>query len=429
MTLPEKTVVFYKDTMPSIQDSMNTNFIYFAFKYLKTKHLDANITLMIKISFISISLATCCLALVVSVMTGFEQATYKKMQSIYPDIIIATHQDDFDLANFEPFIKNPENGIKALCTQKHEQAFLAANNNLQAPAMTIIKGVIPEQETKVSTLENKIIHPKNSTLAALLTENSIIIGCELAKRLDLELQDDACLLFCTDQSFNFCMQFDQQAVIITGILKTGIDELDSGLVLCNQDFFTKVFHDHNVDFIHLKLNHLSHEKSCIQNIQEHLHCDIYSWKELYPTLLSALKLEKYAMGFILLLIVLVASMNIISLLSMIITQKKRDIAILIYQGMKQADVQKIFISISLMIACIATIVGLTIAGIFGFLLKKYPFIKLPDNVYDSEYLPIELEYSVFFVIFIATIVISFFASLFATKGIKYIKIVETLKSI
>ena len=71
----------------------------------------------------------------------------------------------------------------------------------------------------------------------------------------------------------------------------------------------------------------------IQKLRHRLGLDVYSWKDLYPSLVASLKLEKYVSFFILALILLVASMNIISLLFMQITQKRPTIALLQAMGM------------------------------------------------------------------------------------------------
>jgi lipoprotein-releasing system permease protein len=405
---------------------MQKNFLYLAIRYLFTKHFDASIKLITKICFIGILIATCSLALVISVMTGFEQATYQKMQSIYPDLIIETYQNPFDLHQLDPFC-GPQ-GIAHCCTHKHAQVFLCNVADQNKPATVLLQGIVPHDEAQVSSIAQKIILPAAQPLQNLVCKDHIVIGASMAKNLNLEVGDQAMILYCDEPAVSLCMNFDHATVTIAGIFKTGIEELDTGMALCHQKDFDAWFKDHEIDQIHMKLNRLQDEPTIRQSIDRTLHCDVYSWKDLYPTLLSALKLEKYAMAFILFLIVLVASMNIIALINMTITQKNKDIAILLCYGMKTKDIKKIFISMSSIITTTASLCGLTCAWIIGKLLQTYPCIKLPDNIYDSDFLPVTLELSVFFVILIATILISVLASIFATAHVRRIKIISTLKS-
>ena len=110
-------------------------------------------------------------------------------------------------------------------------------------------------------------------------------------------------------------------------------------------------------------------------MKNRFHLDVFTWKELYPALVAALKLEKYAMFFIFALITLVASMNIISLIFMQIIQKRPDIAIYQALGMHNRTIINLFRLMGIGLATIAAIAGLFAAFIAGLLLEKYPFIS------------------------------------------------------
>lgn len=404
------------------------NYIYLARRYLFTKHHDAVIKLMIKICCIGILTATCCLALVMSIMTGFEQATYQKMQSIYPDLIIDTHDESIDVQQVAKILEDPALGIAHTAEQKTAQALLYNPECAQAPSMLIVRGINPQQESKVSNIATKIIEPRVTPLEDLVKDNQILIGSQLAQQLELTIGQTAYLLCCQEQTSRLYMKFEQTEVEIAGIFKTGIDELDMNMTMCHHDFFDQIFDNHPINQIHLRLYNVAQEKQALHLLQRDQHLDAYSWKDLYPTLLAALKLEKWAMILILCLIVFVASMNIMSLISMYITQKKRDIAILLCMGMPQKSVKKIFIFMSMMIASISSLIGLILAWTIGSLLQIYPCIKLPDNVYDTDYLPVQLELLSFCAIFILTIMISIVASILATRNVQRLKIIETLKT-
>ena len=90
-----------------------------------------------------------------------------------------------------------------------------------------------------------------------------------------------------------------------------------------------------------------------------------SWKENNSTLINALNVEKNVMFLILTLIILVASMNIISGLIIFVKEKNKDIAILKTIGLRNSSLIKIFMSIGLLIG----IVGTTLGGILGIFLR------------------------------------------------------------
>lgn len=153
---------------------------------------------------------------------------------------------------------------------------------------------------------------------------------------------------------------------------------------------------------------------------------ISSWKDLHPALVSSLKLEKYVMFFILALITLVASMNMISLLFMQIQQKRRDIAILKSMGMMEGKIKQIFLFLGMAITITAMSAGLLVSSIVGYILEKYPFLQLPD-VYFVSHLPARMEFELFFVVALAVLLLGFLATWIPAKRIEQINITEVLR--
>lgn len=403
------------------------NIFYFAQTFMSHKAQDSSIRTMIQTCQIAISIATFSLALIFSIMTGFEEATYQKMQSIYPDIIIDGHEHTIDLDSWKIIAQDYKNFIQSYAEQKINQALFTKSFD-DSPTMIFIHAINPEKESLVSNIETKIISQEKS-LQKIMVDNQIIIGNKLAQLLDLKIGDTAYIL-CSQESENaLSLEFKPYEVIIHGIFQTGIEDFDTSLIYCSQSFYNEICPDSNISHIHIKLTDHKLEQEFKDKIQKQIKTSIYSWKDLYPSLLSALKLEKWAMFLILILIICVASMNIISVIFMYITKKNRDIAILLCMGMTRKKIRAIFIILSALIAIPASLIGLLFAGLVGLILKSYPCIKLPDNVYDTQYLPIKLELHIFCVILVLTIVISLFASLYATKNINKINIVKLLKTI
>lgn len=407
---------------------ISNNVFYLAHRYLRSKHQHKSIQIMIHVCSLGILIATCALALVISIMTGFEQATYQKMQSIYPDLIIDGQGQSFDAQAMSDFFGQDHNGIQSWAPQRINQALMTYADNCDTPTMIIIHGINPDRESLVSSIETKIITPRRSTLLQLLQDDGIMIGSKLAESLNLQVGDNAYLLYSNGPQTTLNIQFQQYPVTVNGIFQTGIEDFDINLIYCNCQLFDELFPEHGITHIHVKLTEKKIEKKVQALLNDNLNASVYSWHDLYPTLLSAMKLEKWAMFLILILIVCVASMNIISLIFMYVTQKQRDIIILLCMGMKRRTIRAIFICISMCIAIPAASGGLALAWIIGTALQHYPCLKLPDNVYDTEYIPVTLELPIFCAILIITILISLLASMYATRNINRIQIVELLKT-
>ena len=142
---------------------------------------------------------------------------------------------------------------------------------------------------------------------------------------------------------------------------------------------------------------------------------VEDWQEQNASLFSALKLEKYAMGIILLLIVLVASFNIVSTLIMVVRDKVREIGILRTMGLRGSDITRIFVLQGVVIGLVGTSLG-AVGGLgLAWVLDTYEFITLPGDVYFIDRLPVNIDPLDVGIIIVASLLISFLATLYPSR--------------
>jgi lipoprotein-releasing system permease protein len=112
------------------------------------------------------------------------------------------------------------------------------------------------------------------------------------------------------------------------------------------------------------------------------------WQQQNRSLFQALNLEKATMGLILSLIVLVASFNIVSILTMVVAEKRGEIGILKAMGMPSHAVRRVFLTQGLVIGLVGTTLGLLVGIGVSLMLGKYQLIKLNAEVYSIDHLPV-----------------------------------------
>ncbi|MCL7971887.1 MAG: FtsX-like permease family protein [marine benthic group bacterium] len=139
------------------------------------------------------------------------------------------------------------------------------------------------------------------------------------------------------------------------------------------------------------------------------------WQRQNASLFSALKLEKFAMGIILLLIVLVASFNIVSTLIMVVTDKVREIGIMRAMGLTAADITRVFVLQGVVIGMVGTTVGTGLGLALSWLLDRYQFITLPGDVYFIDHLPVDTNVVDVGLIVLASLAISFLATIYPAR--------------
>ena len=142
---------------------------------------------------------------------------------------------------------------------------------------------------------------------------------------------------------------------------------------------------------------------------------VEDWQKQNASLFSALKLEKFAMGVILLLIVLVASFNIVSTLIMVVHDKVREIGILRTMGLRGSDITRIFMLQGVVIGLVGTSFGTAGGLALAWALETYEFITLPGDVYFIDRLPVSIDPLDVGFIVAASLLISFLATLYPAR--------------
>jgi lipoprotein-releasing system permease protein len=117
-----------------------------------------------------------------------------------------------------------------------------------------------------------------------------------------------------------------------------------------------------------------------------------TWYEVNQNFFAALKLEKLTMFIILTLIIIVASFNIVSTLIVMVVEKTKDIGILKAIGLTSRRIRRIFVLQGMIIGALGVLLG-TIGGVgLCVLLKKYQFIRLPQDIYYIDRLPVSIVF-------------------------------------
>ena len=151
-------------------------------------------------------------------------------------------------------------------------------------------------------------------------------------------------------------------------------------------------------------NFSQHKKALInQSFQ------VQSWKDRNAVLFFALKLEKIIMAVFLFLAMLISSFSISSMIRLLLAQKKKDIGILIVMGWPIQQVRKLFLGISFTLSLIGLLGGIITAGLICMFLKHSSIPFFPDIYYNRQ-IPVEINFSVFFLVSVMAVVLAYIAS-------------------
>ncbi|MCX5712538.1 MAG: ABC transporter permease [Candidatus Omnitrophica bacterium] len=357
---------------------MNTA-LFISFRYLITKRKEKFISLISVISILGIAIGVMALIVVIGVMSGFDQDLRDKIVGNYSHITLNSYksfgQQEFE--NIAPKIKaNP--AVKGLSPYLQGQVLARKSGHYAALG---IKGIDPRTEAQVTNIEKYLVRGKLSDLA----DNTVIVGKELAILYGLRVGSTLDV---------YSPQVKLYPLRVVGIFNSGMYDYDLNLI------FTDVQTGQDIlglagqySAVAIKLNNMFLADKVKNELSDALGMDygLRTWMEMNQNFFSALALEKFAMFVILALIVLVASFNIISTLIVTVVEKTKDIGIFKAIGMTAADVRKIFTYLGFSVGLIGTVFGMSGGFTLCWLLKKYQFIKLPQDIYYLDKLPVSIQ--------------------------------------
>ena len=259
-----------------------------------------------------------------------------------------------------------------------------------------------------------------------LGPGQIIIGRELARYFGYDLGDELTLIAPGSGLSGSGWRYPFR---VAGIFDTGMVDYDMNLVLMNLDQAQQLFHlsEEQVSGIGVRLRDPQQAKAVQKEIYRTMgySYQVKTWIDINRNLFEALFLEKWGLFIILTLIVLVASFNIISTLIVTVSSKIHDIGILKSVGAPASAIRKIFTNMGLYIGSLGTLLGLCGGITVSYVLKTY--IKVPEEIYSIEHVPVELQLSDILIILTAAMLISYLASIYPSAKAAQMQPVDALR--
>ena len=401
--------------------------LFIALRYLRSKKKHKGISVNTLISVGGVAVGVMALLVVLSVMSGFHEDLQKKILGVNAHMVIISYKGIItDYKDVNEGLKNDKD-IIASAPFILGQVMVAYGKRAHG---VYLRGINPETEIKTTEIGKFM---KEGTLAKLTSGNGIpgiILGKELAGSLGVFQGDVINILSPVGKIGPLGMLPKIKQFRVVGIFEVGMFEYDSNLVLTDigaaQEFFDM---KKDITGIQLRLADIYKASLVRERIQKELAFPLYAkdWMQMNRNLFSALKLEKFAMFIILILIILVASFNIVSTLIMNVMEKRREIAILKAMGATDSGIRNIFMLQGMFIGVVGTIIGVTGGYLLCYILNTYEIIKLPADVYYLSHLPVKTKFIDFVTVSLSAVIISFLATIYPAWQAAKMNPVEPLR--
>ena len=156
--------------------------------------------------------------------------------------------------------------------------------------------------------------------------------------------------------------------------------------------------------------------------------EVRTWQELNAPLLFALDLEKRLMFVAIFLIVLVGALALISSVSLVISSRRSEIAILGALGARPASLRRTFLALGGMLALLGILAGTVLGVAVSALLDVFRIVRLPGEAYLLEYVPFLIESGDLLSVLGATLAVSLACAWYGASRISAMRPVEALTS-
>ena len=401
-------------------------------RFLFSKKTDGFISIFSWFSIIGITIGVAAIIIVMAVMNGFREELTSRLLGINGHLNI--YSNTGQITKEEVNIIKSDFSDNQLIPLIQTQALVISNEFSKG---VFLRGYDNEYLDDLHFLKQNIIEGKlfgNNI-------NDIVIGYVLANKFGLSVGDEIKIAIPKTDNTIFGNIPRFKTLTVSGILNLGMYEYDSNFVFSNISIARKllVLEDQNFNLIEI----FTQSPNNIEIIQDKVNRRIIannfrlytsSWKENNSTLINALNVEKNVMFLILTLIILVASMNIISGLIIFVKEKNKDIGILKTIGLSNKSLIKIFLSIGLIIGLIGTIFGGLVGVIFSLNIKSIQFFI--ENIFHIDLFAKEIYYlsnlpsrvdnlEVFYVLIISIIICLIATTIPAYRSMK----VDPIKSL
>ncbi|MBD3268301.1 FtsX-like permease family protein [bacterium] len=409
------------------------------------------------ISMTGVALGVAALVTVLSVMNGFGNDIREKIL-LGQSHVIQTYWDGLEnWQKFIPHFQEVENVEACSPIIKSWGALYSTDYRGQGRYAVTFVGIDPALEPNVTGLKEKLIagdlqgleeemKPASTDKKVKITDvpkpkpAGIIIGKELAKSLfaiggtdhlsdeekkkvyEAVIGQSVTLIAVPDQAESLSMGATNDKIFtIEGVFESGFYQYDYGMVyisIPSAQYLLEL--PHRITQIQFRLGDYSESatRSTQKEIRE-LNSKLTgfgvteTWMQFNQVYFEALAIEKTTMRYILMIIIFVATFNIIATLFMVVTEKTRDIGLLRAIGAGRGNVMCIFIILGLIVGILGTGAGVSI-GFFLCKIIQWYKIQIPGGgeVYYLKYLPCDMQLLDFIGVSIYTTIISFLASLY-----------------
>jgi len=392
---------------------------FIASRYLRAKRKQAVIGVITGISIAGVAAGVASLIVALAINNGFRQDLQDRLLGSTSHVNLLRTLGD-GIRDWRPLMASlqKQHHVVATAPDIYEQVLVSLGSRARG---VVLKGILPQDERKVSDLLNSVKQGSADALEEQTTENSagegtrprqaaaadesdslaavqqrraamppILLGKEMADELGAHVGSTVLVTSPQGELTPFGLVPKYTRFRVVGIFDSGFYDYDSSWAFTRLSDAQRLFALGDViQIIEFKIDDIYKAGEVGQELEKAAGPGFMTtnWMEQNKPLFHALRLERLVTFITVGLIVFVAALNILISLTMMVMEKTRDIAVLMSMGTRKAQIRKVFIAQGALIGLVGTAIGLVLGYTLSWMGGHYHAFALAPEVYSIDYVP------------------------------------------
>lgn len=366
--------------------------------YLFSRRAGSFIKTMVWLCICGVGVGVAALTIVMSVMNGFSHTMRDNLLRVEPHLVVIGGELDEIKERMKPW------GESEIYPLEQQDVIIRTIDGEFSGA--VARGMEP------NSLGRFLQRMSGSSQAQWTNGPSgeILVGVELAQILGLFEGD--LVTFIPPESLLLPRGEvpKMESLVVKGLLSTNVQNFNRQTILYNKNNSLRHFVDtasfeRGFEIWLENPDQATEVKDLLKGVGK-----VDTWEDRNKALLLALRLEKMAMSILLGLGALIASFSIVTVLVLLLTQKKADIGLLMAMGLSRRKTQWVFMKVGMLLSMMGMGSGMIVGLVVSAFLAFTSFDILPSDIYHESSIPAQITVASFMSVLVGSVFIAFFAS-------------------
>jgi lipoprotein-releasing system permease protein len=357
-------------------------------RYLRSPNRPAVLRLVTLFAVIGVCAGVTTLVIALSMNTGFRQAIRDRLLSVTAHVNLKPVGPD-GIHDYRALMTQLSGvaGVRSIEPAIYNTVLLSCGGRARG---VVLKGVDPDLERKASGALRSIVAGSDSFAPDPDGIQALLVGRILADELKIAAGDYVSLTSPQGNLTPFGMLPRSRRFRVAGIYDSGFYDYDANWAFVTLESAQGLAGVGDVvSLLEVRVAKLDDASAVADDLVRRAGPGFTAttWMDENRALFRALSLEKLVTALFIGLITFVAGLNILVVLTMTVTERARDIAVLMALGTRRRQIRRIFVLQGLAVSITGTAVGLAAGYGFAWIADRWRLIPLNPEIYAIPYVP------------------------------------------